>query len=64
LTQDYGNERNRDINSTFKTNGWPDERNNTKYKKDWMHNDMREVSYMYVYKLFDEYVTTGGLDQP
>jgi hypothetical protein len=57
-------DRNFDINSTLKTNGWPDERSSGKYGPNWLHNDMREVSYLYVHNLFDEYVQTGGLKIP
>jgi len=34
---------------------WPVERIGKKYDRNWLHNDVREVSYLYVYKLFDKF---------
>ncbi|MBN2368330.1 hypothetical protein JXC34_04890 [Candidatus Woesearchaeota archaeon] len=58
--------RNIDINKNCKDlkNGWPEERINSRHEDAWLHNDMREISYLYVNKLFDAYVTTGGLNTP
>jgi hypothetical protein len=48
------------IKRDWQSTGWPDERKNDEVNgTNWMHNDMREVSYLYVYKLFDKYVGTG-----
>jgi hypothetical protein len=43
-----------DMQNIFK-NGWP------RQDQRWLHNDAREVSYLYVYKLFDKFVSIGGL---
>jgi pimeloyl-ACP methyl ester carboxylesterase len=41
-------------------NAWPPERDNS----DWHHSDLREVAYLYIYKLFDKFRDLGGLNQP
>ena len=60
-------EINFDLNTNikkFRPQGWPDERMNDRNKKKrWLHSDMKNVSYLYVYKLFDKYVELGGLDE-
>jgi hypothetical protein len=50
--------RNTDV-STLKDNGWP--RNHPTYGEWWLHNDIREMAYLYIYKAFDEMVTKGEL---
>jgi len=57
--------RNFDMQSQFKTEVnkmpiWPSERLLIKDKR-WRHNDIREVSYLYVHELFNEFVKVGGL---
>jgi hypothetical protein len=47
--------RNFDMQTGFQLNGWPVERIGKKYDRNWLHNDVREVSYLYVYKLFDKF---------
>ncbi len=32
-------------------------------ERDWRHSDAREIAYLYVYLLFDEFVAKGGLAQ-
>jgi hypothetical protein len=41
-------------------NDWPSSRSTV----DWHHSDLREVAYLYNYKLFDKFRNLGGLDQP
>ena len=38
-------------------NGWPSERDQD--KKLWFHSDLREVSYLYIHKIFDKFVELG-----
>jgi len=58
LTNDAGEERNFDMNQLFET-GWPSSRADT----DWHHSDMREVAYVFIYGLFEKFVTIGELDK-
>jgi hypothetical protein len=62
---DFGSQRNMDMNveAVNTLNGWPNERINGKFKSRWLHNDLREVSYLYVYGLFDRCVEIGGLNK-
>jgi len=53
---------NTDMQSEFQKVGmWPRERDSNK----WLHSDIREVAYPYIYNLFDELTkqlnTAGGL---
>ena len=41
-----------DMQAKF-TNGWPDEREGISKIK-WLHSDLREVSFLYIFKLFDQ----------
>ncbi len=40
--------------------GWPEERVPAE-GRDWLHSDFKDISYRYVYKLFDHFVQHGGL---
>lgn len=40
---------------------WPPERATSSYGNHWLHCDFREVAFPFVYKLFDDMVTQGGL---
>ena len=51
-----------DMQNTMK-NGWPQERLNSGWEERWRHSDFREIAYLYVYKVFDEFVNLGGLNQ-
>jgi hypothetical protein len=53
----YGN-RNFDMSQLYK-NGWP--RNHPIYGQQWLHNDIREMAYLHVFKVFDVMVNEGGL---
>ncbi|NLE39010.1 MAG: hypothetical protein GX621_13385, partial [Pirellulaceae bacterium] len=57
-TRNY-NMQHTDVDEGFQ-NSWPSGRSST----DWYHSDLREVAYLYVYKLFDKFRDLGGLDQP
>lgn len=41
-------------------NSWPSERSRDPR---WFHSDIRAVAYFFSYKVFDRFVTQGGLDQ-
>lgn len=49
-----------DMQSWFKNNNmdWPPIR---KKDKNWLHSDLKDVSYPFVYNLFDKFVSLGGL---
>jgi hypothetical protein len=54
-------DRNFDMNSLYQ-NGWPASRPSTGSEAfKWYHSDFREVAYLYVHKLFDEFVNQGSL---
>ncbi len=36
---------------------WP----SLRIEKNWRHSDLKDVSYIYVYNLFDAFVSLGGL---
>lgn len=40
-------------------NGWP--RSGGDYNDRWLHNDIREIAYLYVYNVFDEIVNKGEM---
>lgn len=44
--------------SNFK-NGWP--RDHAHYDERWLHSDVREMAYLYIYKLFDDIAGRGGV---
>jgi hypothetical protein len=39
---------------------WPRRNDEKPY---WLHSDMKEVSYLYIYSLFDDFIFKGGLKQ-
>jgi hypothetical protein len=49
--------RNFDMNTEYK-NGWPFDRPSDNR---WLHSDVRQVAYMFIYRLFDSFVTLGEL---
>jgi len=58
-----GEEANYNMQDTM-TNGWSQDRLEDDDKLDnWLHNDVREMAYTYVYRLFDEIVRLGGFAQ-
>jgi len=45
-------------------NGWPQERLGDQDKLDrWFHSDIKNIAYPYVYRVFEEFVTQGGLKE-
>ncbi len=55
---------------SLNTNGWPEERLQSKYPKDknlrhdrWWHSDIKEVSYLYVHRFYDLVVNDGVLQR-
>lgn len=51
--------RNFDMQAQFK-DGWPNSRGSN---TDWLHSDLRVISYVYIYELYDKFKDLGGLDQ-
>ena len=56
------------LNSNGSTQNWPStrkraegERNPNKDKLQWKHSDFRNVAYLYVFDVFDEFVIKGDL---
>ena len=47
---------------TFKK-GWPAERGPQTIDKNWLHSDAKDVSYRYVYTLFDTWIEKGNLNK-
>jgi hypothetical protein len=55
-------DNNLDMQTRFKTKigenvFWP------RQKEDWLHSDLREVAFAYVFPLFKQVITLGGLDK-
>ncbi|MFO7534398.1 MAG: alpha/beta fold hydrolase [Kiritimatiellia bacterium] len=52
-----------DMNSSLKPSYWPDRNPDPNIDDfDWLHSDIRNMAYVYTYKLFDEMIVEGGLD--
>ncbi len=58
--EEFPEGHNFDMNTEFK-NGWPATRNDD---TGWHHSDIREMSYLYIYKLFDKFCELGELRNP
>ena len=56
------NARNFDMSSESFRNGWPQDRIDDRNLR-WQHSDLRQVAYLYVYKLYEQFKTLGNLDQ-
>lgn len=56
----FGRAEDHNFNMQTMQNGWPAERG---LKADWKHSDIKDIAYLYVYKLFNELVGKGGLNQ-
>jgi hypothetical protein len=55
----YGAEiDNMDCNA-YKENGWP--KDHDKWKKRWLHSDIKNMAFLYVMQAFNEIVRTGDL---
>lgn len=42
-----------------KPNGWP--RNHETWKTRWLHNDIKDMAFLYTYNVFRKIVNDGGL---
>jgi hypothetical protein len=58
---ELGEGKNFDMHNTFK-NGWPTSRAAT--NNNWRHSDVREVSYLFIYKLYDKFCEIAELENP
>ena len=61
-----GAKGNFDMQGTLRTdsNEWPKEGRTDDFRKDqWLHSDMKDVSFLHVYKLYQQFITTGELNQ-
>ena len=56
----FTDQRNFNMNELFK-NEWPAERNDD---TGWHHSDIREMSFLYIYKVFDKFCEIGELRNP
>lgn len=50
---------NYDLNSSIYRNEWG--RDSDFYGANWLHSDMKDMAYFYVYPLYDELKTKGNL---
>jgi hypothetical protein len=50
----------RNYNMSSMKNGWPQERGDD---EDWKHGDIREVAYLYTYKVYQKVTQLGGLNK-
>ena len=50
----------RNINMMTLQNGWPQERGDD---QDWKHSDIRELAFLYSYKVYERITELGGLNQ-
>ena len=57
----FGTGRNFDMSASFR-NGWPAERVAEKNLR-WRHSDFRQVAYLFVWPLYDQFKAIGQLDQ-
>jgi hypothetical protein len=61
-----GTKGNFDMQGTLRTdsNEWPKEGRTDDFRKDqWLHSDMKDVAFIHVYKLYQQFITTGELNQ-
>jgi hypothetical protein len=61
-----GAKGNFDMQGTLRTdsNEWPTEGRTDDFRKDqWLHSDMKDVAFLHVYKLYQQFITTGELNQ-
>lgn len=55
----YG-ERNFNMDTDDFKNGWG--RNHSTFGAQWLHSDIREMSYLYTHEVFDKFVDEGGME--
>ena len=60
-TKQLPEKKNFNMQSPDFQNGWPASKTEDDGTMDWYHCDIREVAYIYTYKLFNKIVETGGL---
>jgi hypothetical protein len=61
-----GAKGNFDMQGTLRTdsNQWPSENRSDRIKSGkWLHSDMRDIAFLHVYKLYQQFITTGNLNQ-
>lgn len=58
----FADEQAFDMNDEM-ADGWPEERGGEIEVKKWRHSDFKDVSYRYTYKLFDNLVEKGALNE-
>ena len=51
---------NEDRNGVPRPNGWGRNKDST-YKLNWLHSDMKDMAYYYIFKLYEQLVTKGNL---
>jgi hypothetical protein len=57
----WGETRNADMNGM--KNGWPAVRqSDDRLKNRWLHSDIKDVAYPFVYQVFDDVVQKGSLE--
>lgn len=47
--------------SSYKQSNWPTQGHSSELEDRWLHSDIKDVAYLYVYKLFERVVENGGL---
>jgi len=62
LIPDLTSAMNIDMDTDFKPDGGVWGRGGEPYDTRWLHNDIRNMAYLYTYKLFDRLVVLGGLE--
>lgn len=50
--------RNFDLNASVYRSGWG--RNHQSFGTVWLHSDMKDMAYFYVFKLYDELISKGA----
>ena len=61
-----GAKGNFDMQGTMRTDSsqWPTENRTGDIKSgNWLHSDMRDVAFLHVYQLYQQFITTGNLNQ-
>lgn len=58
----FGVNNNFDVNAEFQ-NGWPQERLSSVSGNDWLHSDLKNIPYVYLFEYYKKFVEIGGFDQ-
>ncbi|MEI7902567.1 MAG: hypothetical protein WCK89_20145, partial [bacterium] len=48
-------------NSGIKPSYWPDRGGDVWLRTNWLHSDIRNMAYLYTYRIYDEIINRGGL---